>query len=180
MVYRDRFLGLQSAGRPTRTIQRALKPPSKPPFISDIGGRIWYIGTDFRGSRARFGRPTRTIQRALKPPSKRPFISDIGGRIWYIGTEFRGSRARFGRPTGTTPRALKPPSKPPFISDIGSDMVYRDRVQGLQSAVHAAPTDGAVVGARSTRPLWASPKCFQNLAGVGGAGFGRSQNQTAG
>jgi hypothetical protein len=49
-------------------------------------------------------------------------------------------------------------------------MVYRDRFQGLQSAVHAAPTDGAVVGARSTRPLWASPKCFQNLAGVGGGG----------
>ncbi len=67
-----------------------------------------------------------------------------------------------------------------YIGYRRSDMVYRDRFQGLQSAVHAAPTDGAVVGARSTRPLWASPKCFQNPAGVEGAGFGRSQNQTTG
>jgi hypothetical protein len=47
-------------------------------------------------------------------------------------------------------------------------MVY----QGLQSAVMAVPTDVAVAGARSTRLFRASPKCFQNRAGVGGRGSG--------
>jgi hypothetical protein len=42
--------------RPTRTTPRAFETTFQTPFISDIGGRIWYL----RGSRARFWRSPRT------------------------------------------------------------------------------------------------------------------------
>jgi hypothetical protein len=58
MVYRGRFQWLPERGSrgPHGRPREPLKPLSKTPFISDIGGRIWYI----RGSRARFWRSPRT------------------------------------------------------------------------------------------------------------------------
>jgi hypothetical protein len=58
MVYRGRFQGLPERGSrgPHGRPREPLKPLSKTPFISDIGGRIWYI----RGSRARLWRSPRT------------------------------------------------------------------------------------------------------------------------